>query len=476
MVRVRIGTIQLGRLLDEVGQPLYVLDPEATIVFANRACLDWVSQKAEDLQGQRCAYHSSPQASGPAAVAAGLCPPPEALAGHEMSGIVACMTAESRLSRRRARFIPLAGAEDFAGLLVLVDPGELSEVGQAASLPQTVGQASSLPETLGQVGNLPHENSEAARLHEQVRAFRRHVAASHRADSLAGESLAMRRARAQIEVAVKSRASVLVIGPPGSGRQHAARAIHYGDAKEPRGPLVPLACSVIEEDLIVSTVAALAARKLPPEAVGGGTLLLSDADTLSPAVQAELARLVGAKAFSLRVIATSQTPIIELARQGKYREDLAHLLGTLVIELPPLCDRRGDLPLLLQLFLEEANARTEKQLSGFSAEALDCLDAYPWPGNVDELVRVVNQSHERAAGPQIALGDLPEQIHLAASAAAHPRRVEETVVLDEFLTHVEKELLQRAMARAKGNKTKAAKLLGISRPRLARRLVQLGLE
>jgi DNA-binding NtrC family response regulator len=442
------------------------LDPEATIVFANRACLDWVSQKAEDLQGQRCAYHSSPQASGPAAVAAGLCPPPEALAGHEMSGIVACMTAESRLSRRRARFIPLAGAEDFAGLIALVDPGELSEVGQVGNLPATVGQ----------VGNLPHENSEAARLHEQVRAFRRHVAASHRADSLAGESLAMRRARAQIEVAVKSRASVLVIGPPGSGRQRAARAIHYGDAKEPRGPLVPLACSVIEEDLIVSTVAALAARKLPPEAVGGGTLLLSDADTLSPAVQAELARLVGAKAFSLRVIATSQTPLIELARQGKYREDLAHLLGTLVIELPPLCDRRGDLPLLLQLFLEEANARSEKQLSGFSPEAIDCLDAYPWPGNVDELVRVVNQSHERAAGPQIGLGDLPEQIHLAASAAAHPRRVEETVVLDEFLTRVEKELLQRAMARAKGNKTKAAKLLGVSRPRLARRLVQLGLE
>ena len=471
MVRVRIGTIQLGRFFDAVGQPLYVLDAEATIVFANRACLDWVSQKAEDLQGQRCAYHSSPQASGPAAVAAGLCPPPEALAGHEMSGIVACTAAEGGLSRRRARFVPLAGGEDFAGLIALVEPGELS-VAEAA----TVGLVANLPATVGQVGNLPHENSEAARLHEQVRAFRRHVAASHRADSLAGESLAMRRARAQIEVAVKSRASVLVIGPPGSGRQHAARAIHYGDAKEPRGPLVPLACSVIEEDLIVSTVAALAARKLPPEAVGGGTLLLSDADTLSPAVQAELARLVGAKAFPLRVIATSQHPLVELARQGKYREDLAHLLATLAIELPPLGDRRGDLPLLLQLFLEEANARSEKQLSGFSPEAIDCLDAYPWPGNVDELVRVVNQSHERAAGPQIGLGDLPEQIHLAASAAAHPRRVEETVVLDEFLTRVEKELLQRAMARAKGNKTKAAKLLGVSRPRLARRLVQLGLE
>jgi DNA-binding NtrC family response regulator len=471
MVRVRTGTIQLGRLLDEVGQPLYVLDAEATIVFANRACLDWVGQKAEDLQGQRCAYHSSPQASGPAAVAARLCPPPEALSGQEMTGIVACTVGEGRLSRRRARFVPLARGEDFAGLVVLVDPGELPEEEALAA-----AQADNLPATVGQVSNLPHETSEAARLHEQLRSFRQQAAARYRVDCLAGQSNAMRRARTQIELAAKSRANVLVVGPPGSGRQHAARAIHYAGSQEPRGPLVPLACSVIEEDSIVSTVAAIASRKPPAETADRGTLLLSDADTLSPAVQVEMARLLGAKAFPLRVIATSQRPLVELARQGKYREDLAHLLATLVIELPPLCDRRGDLPLLLQLFLEEANARGEKQLSGFTPEALDCLAAYPWPGNVDELVRVVNQSHQRAAGPQIALGDLPEQIHLAASAAAHPRRIEETIVLDEFLTGVEKELLQRAMARAKGNKTKAAKLLGISRARLARRLGQLGLE
>ena len=460
MVRVRTGTTQLSRLLDEVAQPLYVLDAEATIVFANRACLDWVAQKAEDLHGERCAYHSSPQARGPAAVAAGLCPPPEALSGQEMAGIVACTTADGRLSRRRARFVPLGRGEESSGLIVLVDPGELSEADAA---------------TVGQVGSLPHESSEAARLHEQLRSFRQHAAARYRADSLAGESLAMRRARAQIELAAASRANILVVGPPGSGRQHAARAIHYGDAKEPCGPLVPVACSVIEEDLILSSVAD-ATRKLAPEAAGGGTLLLSDADAISPSAQAELARLVGAKAFPLRVIATAQQPLVELARQGKYREDLACLIGTLVIELPPLCDRRGDLPLLLQLFLEEANARTEHQLSGFTPDAIDCLAAYTWPGNVDELVRVVNQSHERAAGPQITLADLPEQIHLAVSAAAHPRRAEETIVLDEFLTGVEKELLRRAMARAKGNKTKAAKLLGISRARLARRLGQLGLE
>ena len=454
MVRVRTGTIQLGRLLDEVDRPLYVLDADATIVFANRACLDWVGRKAEELQGQRCAYHSEGEPGTPAAAVAGLCPPPEALAGQETAGTVACTTADGRLNRRRARFFPLGG-EEYSGLIALVEPGELSEAeALAPSAPQ----------------------SEAAHLHERVRTLRRQLAARYGIDSLAGESPAIRRARAQIELASAGRANVLVVGPPGSGRQHAARAIHYGVVAEPTAPLVPLACSVIEEDLMVSTVAAMASRKHSGGVAGRGTLLLSDVDSLSPHVQAEMARLLGAKSFPLRVVATSQRGLLELAREGKYRDDLAHLLSTLVIELPPLVGRREDLPLLLQLFLEEVNSQGQKQLSGFSPEAMDCLAAYSWPGNVDELVRVVRESHQRAEGPQAGLRDLPERLHLAASAAAHPRRTEETIVLDEFLTRVEKELLSRAMVRAKGNKSKAAKLLGVSRPRLLRRLAQLGLE
>jgi DNA-binding NtrC family response regulator len=453
-------------LLDELSRPVYVLDAEGTICFANRACLDWVAQEADALQGQQCRYHSGPEPGGPASVAAGLCPPPEALTGQEMTGSVACTTADGRLSRRRARFVPLGSGEDFAGVVVLVEPAELSE-DEAA--------------TVGQVGKEPHENSEAARLHERVRSFRQQLAAYYRIDSLAGDSLAMRRARAQIELAAKSRASALIVGPRGSGRLHSARAIHFGGA-EPGGSLVPLSCSVLEEDLMVSTVAAMAQRRLPPEvALGGagptaGTLLLGDADSLSPQVQAELARLLGVRGFPLRIVATSEQPLLDLAREGKYRGDLAHLLSTLVIELPPLCERLDDLPLLSQIFLEEANVMSERQISGFTPEALDCLAAYRWPGNVDELVRVVREAHAKAEGPQIGLADLPQQLHLAASAAAHPRRVEETIRLDEFLTRVEKELLSRAIARAKGNKTKAAALLGISRARLARRLEQLGLE
>ena len=131
---------------------------------------------------------------------------------------------------------------------------------------------------------------------------------------------------------------------------------------------------------------------------------------------------------------------------------------------------------MAQVFLEEANARGEKQLAGFSPEALDRLDSYAWPGNIDELARMVAESHRRAGGPEVLPDDLPERFRWTAEAASRPRCKDETIVLDEFLGRIERELIRRALSRSKGNKAKAARLLGLTRPRLYRRMVQLGLE
>jgi DNA-binding NtrC family response regulator len=285
----------------------------------------------------------------------------------------------------------------------------------------------------------------------------------------------MRRVRRQVELAVGSRSSVLLVGPAGSGRQHAAATIHYASDAESAGSLVPLACSALGAELIRSTIAALATAQPFHDGAGQSTLVLSDVDQLAPDVQAELAAMLVGRPFPLRLLATSSQPLDELVRRGRFREDLAAALCTIVIELPPLAERRGDIPLLAQALLEEINAQGTKQVGGLSAEALDRLDAYPWPGNVDELARVIAEAHQRAGGPEIGAADLPERLHLAAAAAAHPRRKDETIVLDEFLGRMERELIRRALARAKGNKAKAARLLGLTRPRLYRRMVQLGL-
>jgi len=456
MARVRTIAVELAKLLNSAAQPIYALDDEHTLVFCNEACLEWVGRTADELRGRRCAFHSSAEATGADAVAAGLCPSPEALAGRAMSGTVACVADDGRLRRRQARFLPLGGSpEDVVGLIALVDPEDLPE---SDSPPPAA------------------DESEAAWLHEQIRTFRHQAAVRHRVDGLVGNSPAMRRVRAQVALAAQTGASVLVVGPPGSGRQHVAEAIHYGGHSESSGSLIPLACSVLGADLIRSTVAALVAKRPLPGDAGRGTLLLNEADQLPLEVQAEMAGVFSGKSFPLRLIATARESLGDLARRGEYREDLASVLSTIVIELPPLVERRGDLPLLAQLFLEEANARGTKQVAAFSSAALDRLDGYPWPGNVDELVQMVAQAHERAEGVQIGVGDLPERIHLASDAAAHPRRQEETIVLDELLGRIERELIGRALDRAKGNKTKAAKLLGMTRPRLYRRLVQLGLE
>jgi len=150
-------------------------------------------------------------------------------------------------------------------------------------------------------------------------------------------------------------------------------------------------------------------------------------------------------------------------------------LGTMTIRLPALRDRPEDLPLLAQAFLERENVDNPKQLGGFTPEALDVLVAHAWPGNLDELTQFVHETHARARFGRVEANDLPERIRWSSTAAVHSAQVDEPIVLEELLANLEKELIERAIARARGNKSKAAKLLGLNRPRLYRRLVQLGL-
>jgi DNA-binding NtrC family response regulator len=220
----------------------------------------------------------------------------------------------------------------------------------------------------------------------------------------------------------------------------------------------------------------MARSRLLGEQTSPGTLLIHRIDETSADLQVELAAFFVRRPLSWRLMATAAEPLLELARRGKFRDDLAAALSTIVIELPPLAQRRGDLPLLAQLFLEDLNASGRRQLGGFTPAVLDLLDSYSWPGNLDVLAEVVAESHQRATGREIDVADLPERIRLVSRAAAYPRQTEETIVLDEYLGRVERELIRRALARAKGNKARAARLLGLTRPRLYRRMVQLGLE
>jgi DNA-binding NtrC family response regulator len=138
-------------------------------------------------------------------------------------------------------------------------------------------------------------------------------------------------------------------------------------------------------------------------------------------------------------------------------------------------DRLEDLPILAQCFLEACNQGRAKQVGSVRPEALDLLALYSWPGELDELREVIVAAHRAATTSEITPRDLPAVIHHAANAAAMVRRQPERIVLDELLAKIERELIERALAQSGGNKTEAAALLGMTRPRLYRRLVQLGL-
>ncbi len=363
------------------------------------------------------------------------------------------------MSRRCAEFIPLGvEGEEFVAILALVEP---------IDLPAGVETSAN---------DFGDDAAESAALHERLRRLHSQLRAPWQMDRLVGESPAMTRVRAQVQLAWTSGVRVAIVGQQGSGRQHVAKAIHYGQPAAEIGDLVPLACSSLSAELLRSEIEALVRQLEQPAGRPVTTLLLNDVHELPGEVQAALADLLAGDSLSPRIIATSVGELGDLAARGLFRRDLAAQLSTIEIHLPPLAERREDVPLLAQTFLEEFNAEGERQLQGFSPETLDQLAAYSWPGNIDELSAMVREAHRAAEGRLISPRDLPQRIYLTAAAERHPRRKDEPIDLDKFLAGIELELIQRALRRAKGNKTKAAKLLGLTRPRLYRRLVQLGLE
>jgi DNA-binding NtrC family response regulator len=452
----RASANELARLLEAVAAPVYVVNEERKIIFANQACRDWTGLNSEELLGQECRYHSSPEASGPAAIAAALCPPPDAFLGRRMTAGITLPPREGESPQaaieRPAEFMPLGDrGSAVRGVLAIVSTSGAAEPGELDA------------------------DATAAELHSRIQQQRRRLALRYHVDRLWGDSPAMRQVRAQVKLAAAGKGSVTVVGPEGSGREHVVRAIHYAAGPAKAAALVPLACPLVDHDLLQATLRALVRMK-SPDGAQTTALILNDVDLLPAAAQAELAdALARSGAASFRVFSTARRPLDELAARDEFRLDLACLLSTLTIRLPALVERIEDLPLAAQWFLEQANSRGEKQVGGFSPEALDRMAGYGWPGDVAELEAMVGEVHAACKGAEIGPGDLPPRIAWAAETAAHPRRIEEAIDLEQFLGKIERELIERALQQARGNKTKAARMLGMTRPRFYRRLVQLGM-
>jgi len=343
------------------------------------------------------------------------------------------------------------------------------------------------PFNLDEVALLVDKALETSQLRREVRALR--SSQSLGVDAIVGGSPAMQSVKSMITRVASSPAStVLLTGETGTGKDLAAKAIHYGSARASR-PFVNITCSALPEQLLESELfghergAFTDARQQKRglfETADGGTVFLDEIGEMTPGLQAKLLRFLEEKTFKrvggladirvdVRVVAATNRDLEREVKAGKFREDLFYRLQVMPIALPSLRERKGDAIVLANYFLDQFNREFRKRIRGLSAAATTLLEQYQWPGNVRELRNAI----ERA----MLLSDRdylePEDFTLTRTVNPTEFRLPaEGVNLEE----VERQLVVQALERAGGNQTQAAQLLGINRDQVRYRIEKFGLS
>jgi DNA-binding NtrC family response regulator len=319
--------------------------------------------------------------------------------------------------------------------------------------------------------------------------------------AIVGKSPAMRELAQQVKRVLDSEVAVCVFGESGTGKELVARAIHSGGARR-RGPFVAINCAGIPESLQESELfghergafsGATQLRRGCFEQANGGTLLLDEIGEMSLTTQASLLRTLQEKTvrrvggsgevpIDVRIVCATHRDLRAEVDAGRFREDLYFRLVVYPIHLPALRDRVEDIPSLVGHFLRSLTSDVGRQVRRISPEALEALARHRWPGNVRELQNVVHRSLLACRGDEITLADLPPDIRelglpslgLSVVPNIHDKRVGDPEILP--LRELERRAIQRALRATQGSVGKAAKLLGIGRATLYRRIATLDLS
>jgi two-component system, NtrC family, response regulator len=303
-------------------------------------------------------------------------------------------------------------------------------------------------------------------------------------EEMLGSSPPMEAVFAAVRKVAVTDAPVLVVGESGTGKELVARAIHRLGVRH-KGPFVAINCGAIPDNLLESELfghekgaftGAHMQRKGRIETAHGGTLFLDEIGDLPLPLQVKLLRFLQERRIErvggrqeipvdVRVLAATNADLRQAMREGRFREDLYYRIGVVVVSAPPLRDRGDDVLLLAAAFLQRYALESRKRTSGFSREALAALQAHQWPGNVRELENRVKRAVVMAETPRI----LPADLELDGVVAPESRP------LRDVRADLERETVQRALARHKGNVTRAAAELGVSRPTLYGLIEKLGI-
>jgi DNA-binding NtrC family response regulator len=336
---------------------------------------------------------------------------------------------------------------------------------------------------------------EVRALRDENRALKQQLGRRYEFDNIIGRSPAMQEIFAAIERVAPTRATVLLAGESGVGKDLIARAIHFHSPRRDR-PMVKINCTALPENLMESELfgyekgAFTGAQTTKPgkfEQADTGTVFLDEIGDVPPAIQVKLLRVLQEREFErlgsnvtrhidVRVIAATNTDLREALEQGTFREDLYYRLNVVPLNVPPLRERKQDIPFLAEHFVRKLAPETGSRVESISDAAMEKLVGYHWPGNVRELENIVERGLVMCTGTQLEAADI--KLENAPGRPAASRGQSEAPFLPEGLTldEYERDLIREALRRADGNKSQAARLLGLTRNALRYRLTQMGME
>jgi DNA-binding NtrC family response regulator len=437
-------------LLQQAAEPLFVLSRRRRILFVNDAWSKLLGLPQDATHGKACRRYRQAVAGSPEALLGALSPPAEVVNGRP--GRVRRLVVSADGSRRWCDldFLPFRNRK---GLLRIL--GKITTVEESA----------------------PHPVA----LSEKLVALRAEAAQRYRLDALDGGGPALQRVAAQAHLAAQARAAVLIGGEAGTGKAWLAQAIHQHGSRDT--PFAAFDCARLP---IMVLTAQLFGGGAPAARDPSGTVYLKEPAALPRDLQARLCEWLSKDETARpRFLAGTNVDLEGEVAAGRFLKELYHTLATVVISLPPLRERVEEVPLLIERFLERANADGEKTVQGLTPDALEFLHDYRWPGNLGELFAVLRMARRRAAKDQIDTGDLPLHLRQAVILDRTPgRSPERPVPLDDLLLQVERRLIQLALHLTenkkgpddkRGRKARAAEVLGMSVPRLLRRMEALGI-
>lgn len=454
MARPRNPKTTLVHALDESVHPIYLLDSAGQIAYANPACAGWLGCDAESLPGQICQPSPLPLADQSQNQIRGMLPPTDNSAAGTSHCRVFATQADGGLDRRSAWRVALNPEAPDTWNFYLVEAAGQDENGSPSA--QTPNELLTIRELIAELA------SEHRRIHDLA--------------GLVGVHPMTRRLRKQLEAAGHAACDVLIRGSSGQRAEHFARIVYHLQNPDARQPPVFLDGRLADQEQIQEAVGSLCRKPVAGDRREAAILLLSHADRLTAAAQMELAGFLKLPGDRLRVIATCETSLSQLAESRQYDSDLALRLATIEVVLPRLIERRNDIPALAAHFLEQSQEGQKAGRVSLAPATLQWLTEFNWPGDLEQLRTVVFQAAARAASGPILPEHLPELVRYGIQAQRLGRPPQEEIDLDRFLAGIEKQLIERALLRTRSNKAQAAKLLGITRTRLLRRCEQLGLN